>query len=226
MTCDQVMLVRAVRVRVSSWTASFRYSGFMIGIQPTLPMPPLSTVYGLLSAAAGRTVTPYDTFVGYTFRSRGRTTDLERIVEIAKTGVGKWNVIRRELLMDAQLDLYVSTDMEGHLRSPRFPLLLGRTSDLASVDSIERVELEHVTDQKGLFGESIYTEAPAGYPRATVYPLPIYFTDTIPRRAIGTRPFVLIDRRFEGVGNGYLDAERGIIIELFSAESLGLGATQ
>ena len=44
----------AFRVRLSSWTCSFRYPNLISGFQPTLHVPPVSTVLGLLNAAAGR----------------------------------------------------------------------------------------------------------------------------------------------------------------------------
>ena len=42
------------RIEISSWTASFRYPNILSGIQPTLEVPPLSTVLGLINACAGK----------------------------------------------------------------------------------------------------------------------------------------------------------------------------
>ncbi len=216
--------MRAVRVRVSSWTASFRYAGFMIGFQPTLPMPPLSTVYGLISAAKGEAVTPEDTFVGYTFVSRGRGVDLERILEWGP-GSAKWNVVEREFLVDVELTLYLDPAMAPYFERPHFQLLLGRSSDLATVESVDMVDLEYVEDTEGVFGQSIYTDAPTGYSVATLYALPVYFTDDIPRVARGVQPFMMIPETYRATGSGYLDSDRedgGIIVQIHTAESLGL----
>ncbi len=215
--------MQAIHAHISSWTASFRYSGFMIGIQPTLPIPPLSTVYGLLSAAAGRVITPEDTFLAYKFTSQGNTIDLERIVEVQPGAESKRNVIRREILLDCHLDLYVHPDLFESLKKPFYPILLGRSSDLASIDTIDEVELESVTNYEGYFGESIYTNPPQGFIESTLYALPIHFTDTIPRRAIGTRPFVMIPHRYHAKGNGVHVSADETVMELFSNQTLGLG---
>jgi CRISPR-associated Cas5-like protein len=47
----------AVRVEIRAYSASFRLPG-MMGYQATSPVPPPSTVYGILAAACGREVTP------------------------------------------------------------------------------------------------------------------------------------------------------------------------
>ncbi len=214
--------MRAVRVRLSSWTASFRYSGFMIGFQPTLPMPPLSTVYGIVSSAAGTPITPRDTFVGYEFSGRGRTVDLERIIEWVPGGRGKWNVIKREILCDVSLTLYLDPKMAKYFEHPHFPLLIGRSSDLASVDAVEEVSLERVSNEEGVFGASIYTAPPDGYSMATLYALPVYFTDSIPREAIGVRPFMLIPELYQACGSGYRERGGDRVIEIHTPESLGL----
>lgn len=209
-------------MRLSAWTASFRYAGFMIGLQPTLPMPPLSTIYGLVSAAAGRVITPKDTFVGYTFRSRGQSEDLEKIVEIEPGVGGKWNVIRRQILCDAHLELYLEPQMGESFRRPYYPLLLGRSSDLASVDSIDEVDLDKVgVEKRSTFGESIYSvPPPSGYRLATMYSLPVFFTESIPREARGTRPFMMITERYQSNGEGYRDTDSGLTFEIFTDESL------
>lgn len=196
----------------------------MIGFQPTLPIPPPSTIYGLISAAAGRVVTPYDTFIAYSFRSEGRTVDLERILEMPLDGGGKWNVINREILLNAELDLYVDPSLQGAFLRPHFPLLLGRSSDLATVDVVETVDLEEVSvDEVSTFGESVYTDPPRGFRLSLLYALPVYFTDTIPRRAVGTRPFTMIAERYQGRGRGHCDPAVGLTLEVLSVESLGLG---
>jgi CRISPR-associated protein Cas5t len=52
-------MIEAVRVTITAYTASFRVPHF-VGYQLTLPVPPLSTIYGLISAAAGRWVLPQE----------------------------------------------------------------------------------------------------------------------------------------------------------------------
>ncbi len=45
--------MKAYRIHLTSWTASFRYPNLISGYQPSLVVPPLATIYGLISAAAG-----------------------------------------------------------------------------------------------------------------------------------------------------------------------------
>ena len=195
----------------------------MIGFQPTLPMPPLSTIYGLISAAAGRVVGPCDTFVGYTFRSYGKAVDLERILEVQPGRGGKRNIINREILLDNTLDLYIDLSFESYFKSPHYPLLLGRSSDLACVDHVERVELEEVSSSEtSTFGESIYIDPPKGFRVASMYSLPVSFTDSIPRESVGTRAFIMVSERYEGRGAGYRTPDTGLTIQIFSEKTLGL----
>ena len=42
------------KIEITTWTSSFRYPNIISGFQPTLEVPPLSTVLGLINAAAGR----------------------------------------------------------------------------------------------------------------------------------------------------------------------------
>ncbi|WP_298938611.1 CRISPR-associated protein Cas5, partial [uncultured Dysgonomonas sp.] len=35
------------RIKINSWTSSFRYPNLISGFQPTLEVPPVSTVMGL-----------------------------------------------------------------------------------------------------------------------------------------------------------------------------------
>ena len=55
----------------------------------------------------------------------------------------KSNVIRREFLYDTRLYVYLfDPQLSAYFRSPVYPLLLGRSSDLATIEAIEEVELE------------------------------------------------------------------------------------
>src|SRR5205085_2491236 len=136
--------MKVARIFIRGWTASFRYPIFISGFQPTLPVPPLSTIYGLLSAAKGELVTPSDTTVGFVFQSQGRAVDLESIYELHATPLrANTNVVKRELLYEPELFLYI-TDLTfvDYFRLPNYPLLLGRSTELAMVVKSEPFELE------------------------------------------------------------------------------------
>jgi len=175
-----------IRVKLKAWTASFRFPTFQSGYQPTLPVPPPSTIQGILSAARGEPVylteIPY---VGYVFRGEGIGLDLEKIYALGKV---ETDIMKREFHYNAELYLYLPDDWEEHFRKPRYQLLLGRSSDLATVEEIKEVELEE-------------EEAPLG---GTVVPLNLglpgmvhslvveYDYSTTPRRAKLVKPFVIL----------------------------------
>jgi len=181
-----------VRVHLRGWTASFRYPMFISGFQPTLPVPPLSTIYGLLSAAKGDLVTPKDTDVGFVFISKGKAVDLETIYELSEPLRAKSNVCKREVLFEPELYLYVSKPELGeYFRKPHYPLLLGRSTELAMVEDIREMVLEQQSDVR--LGCSLLPFPMEGI-YGVIQALPTHFTNEIPRKAVGTRPFYLVDR--------------------------------
>ncbi len=200
--------MEVLRAKIVGWVTSFRYPIFVTGVQPSLPVPPLSTIYGLLSAAKGRPVTPSDVSVGYVFFSKGDATDLETVYELKSAPLqAKSNVVKRQLLYEPELHLYVSDlSFESALRKPAYPLLLGRSTDLASVEEVKRVVLEQPTEWLRI-GHTLLpfpTEGVAG----PIQALPTHFTDSVPRKAVGTRPFLLVDRFYKVRGeNFWLDPE-------------------
>jgi CRISPR-associated protein Cas5t len=179
------------RVHLRGWTASFRYPAFISGFQPSLPIPPLSTIYGLLSAAKGEIVTPRDAQVGFVFTSRCKAVDLETIYELSEPLQAKSNVYRREILFEPELYLYVSnSELAACFHKPYYPLLIGRSTELAMVDEVKEVSLEsRVGVRLGCSLLPFPTEGVYG----AIQALPTHFTDGIPRKAIGTRPFYLLD---------------------------------
>ena len=90
--------MKVLRIKVEGWTASFRYPGFISGFQPTLPVPPVSTIYGLISAARGEFTVPEDVSTGYVFDFESKAVDLETIYELSPGLSAKSNVVKREFL--------------------------------------------------------------------------------------------------------------------------------
>ena len=186
--------MEALRILIKGWTASFRFPGFISGYQPTLPVPPLSTVYGLISAAKGEFVGAEDVSIGYVFTSEGKTVDLEVIYELSPGLTAKSNVVKREFLLNPELYLYINDlSYETYFRRPHYPLLLGRSSDLVSVVAIKKVELKEAENVK--LGKTILPFWVKGS-HGLVQALPTYFTDTIPRKAVGVKTYLLMDDFF------------------------------
>jgi CRISPR-associated protein Cas5t len=187
--------MKGYRITMSSWTASFRYPNLISGYQPSLPVPPLSTIYGLISAAAGRYKSAYDLAVGYIFRFEHQAIELETIYQFNKKSAPlttKSNIIRRQILFDNTLWLYLTDGKAAEFfLKPHYQLLLGRSSDLATVCSVKEIELQKLDELKDLKGTMVpMANIPLAAP---IQALPIGFTDEIPRRNIGTRPFFMLE---------------------------------
>ena len=203
-----------LRIHINGWVASFRNPLFISGFQPTLPLPPLSTLYGLLSAARGDWVTPDDASIGFIFQSQGKAVDLETIYEFfdkkatkTKPNVAKSNVCKREFLVSPELHLYTpALWLRPHLESPHYPLLLGRSTELATVVSIAEVELEEVS-------ETTYRDTLLPFPNEQIYgqiqALPTHFTPERPRRPQGIRPFYMLTEQIPYNGPALQDGEMG-----------------
>lgn len=197
--------MKYLRILIEGWTASFRYPAFISGFQPTLPVPPLSTIYGLLSAAKGELVTPDETNVGFVFDYDAKAVDLETIYELKGLKGNKSNVAKREFLFNPSLYLYTDDlEFKKYFKNPAYPILLGRSSDLAIISEIKEIEMEKKNNVK--LGKTIL---PFGIEGAfgIIQALPTHFSDSIPRKAIGTKPYLLMNQFFDYSGDCYFDSE-------------------
>jgi CRISPR-associated protein Cas5t len=222
-------MLKAVRIVLTAYTASFRVPGF-VGHQLTLPVPPLSTIYGLLSAAAGRWILPHEVeWLAYRCEYKGKSTDLEAIVTVSKNKpdspaqLGGRNVLRREFLVLPFLTLYLPEEWETVFKCPRYALLLGRTQDVAGVESITRVELQQVSEGtvSGVLlpWELILSNSAPAW----LHNLPIAFTDGSPRRPLGMRVFGVVDALGQSAkisADDWLvkDPEQELVVPLYRRE--------
>ncbi|CAM3367500.1 CRISPR-associated protein Cas5 [Rhodothermus bifroesti] len=149
--------LEAVRVELEGPVASFRYPHFLIGRQPSYPMPPPSTIYGLVSAALGYFPDPKHLAFAYRFYcERARVDDLETIWFVepntATRGAASQknleatsNVLPREWLVSIRMTLFLAGNeldvLEKAFRSPHYLLTLGRSQELVSIRRVERVVL-------------------------------------------------------------------------------------
>lgn len=188
--------MRAYRIKLNSWTSSFRYPNLISGFQPTLEVPPISTVMGLINAASGKYLENREITLGYYFDFKIKTIDLEKIYQIKAhdknypENTVKSNVINREFLFGCRLFLYLFDEgLVSHLRRPAYQLLLGRSSDLAGVESIREVALHEVQNAR-IGGQVIPFNG--NFLPGQIQALPKYFSNTIPRKNIGTEPYSVI----------------------------------
>lgn len=208
--------MEAVRYDITAYTASFRLPGIM-GYQTTAPVPPPSTIFGLISAAAGRDVTPYDLdWIAYRFSSDAKVTDLEKIISYGERGpyqeekLGGINTvpIKREFLYSAHLVLYLPPNtFERAFQRPRYPICLGRSSDLATVESTSSTLLER-TDQATVDGVLIPFPSTGNTPASAILSFPTYMQPTIPRTPAAVKMFHVITRP-QQVTDGNMYVEQG-----------------
>ena len=220
--------MKVIRVHITGWVSSFRNPLFISGFQPTLPLPPLSTLYGLLTAATGDWVTPYDVTIGFVFQNSGKGIDLETVYEFERTlspnskinkqqsGLGSSgvfysmrmnpNIKTREFLAEPNLYLYTpDLWLREVFEKPEYTLLLGRSTDLATVKSINEIELEKRR-------EVSYCDTLIPFPDSQIHgkilSLPTHFTADIPRRPCGTRAYHLVTERIKYCGDVLHDTDK------------------
>ncbi|NBE91841.1 CRISPR-associated helicase Cas3' [Nonomuraea sp. KC401] len=147
--------VQAVRVELYAPVASFRDPMFP-GVSRCLPVPPPSTVRGMLAAATGRASEPVA--LGLAAWAEGRGLDAETYHPIAAdgsnpavagrvaAGKGGMTIRDRPFLIGVRLTIWIPGP-EGDriaqaLRRPVWGLRLGRTQDLVHIVSIRQVTLQ------------------------------------------------------------------------------------
>lgn len=193
------------KIDITSWTASFRYPNLISGTQPTLEVPPISTVLGLINAAAGSYLKHKDLKLGYYFEYEMEGEDLETIYQVSSkdgrpTNNAKSNVITRKFLYNNFLRIYTDSEqVTNFLSQPYYPILLGRMNDLATIERIsEKEELEESSFANKIRGQIIpFKYRLAGQLQA----LPQYFTDEFPRKNLGTQPFTIISHKSNTASN-------------------------
>jgi CRISPR-associated endonuclease/helicase Cas3 len=146
--------VEAVRIELYAPVASFRDPMFP-GVSRCLPVPPLSTLRGLLAAASGRRAEPVA--LGVCAHADGRGVDAETYHPIAadgsnpaiggRVGAGKGGMTIRDrpFLAAVHVTLWIPAPdgdrLGAALRRPVWGLRLGRSQDLVQVRSITPVTL-------------------------------------------------------------------------------------
>ncbi|HCN36088.1 MAG TPA: type I-B CRISPR-associated protein Cas5 [Bacteroidetes bacterium] len=191
--------MKVYRIKIHSWTSSFRFPNIISSYHPTLTVPPISTILGFINACAGSYLNFSDLKIGYYFEYESKSIDLETIYQMGNKINNKGlitninpNVIKREFLYNCNLYLYLFDDsLIKYFENPFYQLLLGRSYDLASICEIQCLELteSEISDKiKGQIIPFVNFHLPG-----LIQALPVYFSDEIPRNNIGTQPFSVID---------------------------------
>lgn len=158
--------MRALHVRFSAFSASFRHPLTLTGVQISTPVPSFSTLLGLISACAGRMIKPKDTRIGFEFRATSVDREIERTNRF-QYKKGKLqphregqSIMYRQVYFNPVLDLYVTNlDLRTCFESPVSTPYLGRSQDVAWIDIISEIDLLSV--EEGFVGPTLL---PRPYP--------------------------------------------------------------
>lgn len=155
--------MRVLKVEIDGVTTSFRHPHFLVGRQPSYPLPPPATIYGHIAGALGSFPDPAEIRFAYSFSYAGRVDDIENIYLVTVGGSvphdarARWpypvnieatmNPVLREILFQPHLTLYLDAprlleELYEAFRSPKYMVVLGRSQDLASYRSVEVIETQ------------------------------------------------------------------------------------
>lgn len=139
---------RLLYVLIRGWTATFRLPLLYSGTGLTSPLPPYSTLLGLIGCIAAQDF-PHQQVgkIGYIFRSDSKAFDLEttkrlsskkgRLVPNTRKGDG---IAKREFHVNPELHLYLENlQLRSFFECPRNIPTLGRSQDLCWIESIREV---------------------------------------------------------------------------------------
>jgi CRISPR-associated protein Cas5t len=146
--------MKLLHVRLEGWTATFRLPLIFSGTALTAPVPPYSTLLGLIGNMAAREIKPHETRIGYTFQSVGTSYDLEttRRLELDKNS-GRLKAQRipgiatRQFHVRPELDLYLDNlDLREVFDDPANAPCLGRSQDVAWIREVKEIEVESLSE--------------------------------------------------------------------------------
>jgi CRISPR-associated protein Cas5t len=166
--------MKALHVRFEGLSASYPYPFLRTGTLLSLPVPPYSSIIGMVNACNGAEIDIKQISLGYVFESQGaRTIDIESTYRLQtdKQGRLKANpdrgLAKRQFHIFPTLDVYVADlALAKAFRQPATPARFGRSQDLAWISLVREVELTAVNE---------------GVPRGTLLPFPeVKFGQVLP----------------------------------------------
>jgi len=196
--------MNAFRIDISADICSFREPRFISAVQPSLKSPGLSTVLGLMNCANGVFKDYKKLKIGYSFTYQSSFFDKETVYQLSNPLIKTYkkngfvnikanaNVLERECLYKCQLRLYLfDANLVGGFRQPKQSISLGRSQEMAFIDSISEVNLKPVSKLENIKGCIVPYTIEGAY--GPVVSLPITFSNQLPRRPLSVKPFCVID---------------------------------
>jgi CRISPR-associated protein Cas5t len=147
----------------------------------------------MLSAVAGRIISPSETRIGFEFHCSSRDIEIEKTDRLSlskgvlsphREGQG---VLKRYVYFRPELDLYVTNmELEQAFRSPVSTPSLGRSQDIAWIKNVEKVEL--IETSSGKIGPTLIPEIKMNIPSLLVR-CPEWFENEVEGRTRIAGPF-------------------------------------
>ncbi len=143
--------MKLLHVNIRAWTATFRLPLLYSGTGLTSPLPPYSTLLGLIGSTVGREIRPEETRIGFVFKSAGTAIDLETTQRLCVDNKGQLKpqkdtgIAKRQFHIKPELDLYLDElSFKRHFEYPANCICLGRSQDVAWILVVEEIEAEPV----------------------------------------------------------------------------------
>ena len=146
------MTKRLLHVHIRGWTATFRMPLLYSGTGLTSPVPPYSTLIGMIGCMAGRDLLPQDVGkIGYIFNSESKAIDLETTKRLSMNEKGELGpntrkgdgIARREFHVNPDLHLYIENiDLRQFFEEPINIPTIGRSQDICWMESVNEVHCE------------------------------------------------------------------------------------
>jgi CRISPR-associated protein Cas5t len=205
--------MKVLRIELEAPICSFRYPHFLVGRQLSFDMPPPSTIFGHIASALGEWPDPASLRFAYWFTALGKGEDLENQHIVVPVG-GRFKIeaetyptvlsatiqpTKREFLLRARLLLYLDRlDLAEAFLTPKFPVILGRSQDLACYTKVEEITLER--SNRGYFEATILpSDFRRRTSRGTTVLMPRYIGPPPLREAVFDRFIVLRDWAYCGL---------------------------
>jgi len=157
-------------------------------------MPAYSNVLGMLSACAGRSVTPNDTQIGFEFHCDSQDVELERTTRWQMDKQNRLKphskgsgINRRQVYWRPRLDLYITNQsLQNIFERPAATPCFGRSQDIAWIKWVRHVDLHPVP--KGRLGPTLIPFPQPGI-AGLIVRLPEWFENTSSGKARRAGPF-------------------------------------
>lgn len=145
--------MKLLHVKIKAWTATFRLPLLYSGTGITSPLPPYSTLLGLIGSVTGREIKPEETKIGFVFKSAGTAIDLETTHRLLVDNKGRLKqqkdtgIAKRQFHIKPELDMYLDNlSFRKYFEFPANTVCLGRSQDVAWIQAVEEVEAEPVRE--------------------------------------------------------------------------------